>query len=552
MTKKIFISILLVSAVVLLACFAITVGVLYSYYTGISESQLKAQTSVISHAVENEGIGYFNDFKENGCRVTWINSDGTVIYDSEAQASSLESHADREEFIEALETGFGKSSRYSSTLTERMLYCAQKLADGTVIRTAYPQSTVFMLFLGMLPPLCIVFIISIALSGLLAYRLSRQIVQPLNAIDLDKPLENETYDELSPLLKRIELQHRQIDRQLNELSRKREEWNAVTESMNEGIVLLSADNTVLSINKSASLLLDTSADCIGQDMLEICRRIDIQSLICQAAEGKNAEITAELRGREYQINASPIVSDRSVKGTALLFFDVTDKLQAEQMRREFTANVSHELKTPLQVISGTSELMINDLVKNEDIPEFAERIHGESLRMITLVDDIIELSRLDEGAAEVPKEKVCLMTAAEAVAERLAVSAQHKDVSVSVAGDKAVINGIPALITELIFNLCDNAIKYTLPGGRADIVIKDENNEAVLTVSDTGVGIPEDAQSRVFERFFRVDKSRSKEIGGTGLGLSIVKHIAEIHNARIDLKSKPGKGTSITVVFPKD
>ena len=552
MTKKIFISILLVSAVVLLACFAITVGVLYSYYTGISESQLKAQTSVISHAVENEGIGYFNNFKENGCRVTWINSDGTVIYDSEAQASSLESHADREEFIEALETGFGKSSRYSSTLTERMLYCAQKLADGTVIRTAYLQSTVFMLFLGMLPPLCIVFIISIALSGLLAYRLSRQIVQPLNAIDLDKPLENETYDELSPLLKRIELQHRQIDRQLNELSRKREEWNAVTESMNEGIVLLSADNTVLSINKSASLLLDTSADCIGQDMLEICRRIDIQSLICQAAEGKNAEITAELRGREYQINASPIVSDGSVKGTALLFFDVTDKLQAEQMRREFTANVSHELKTPLQVISGTSELMINGLVKNEDIPEFAERIHGESLRMITLVDDIIELSRLDEGAAEVPKEKVCLMTAAEAVAERLAVSAQHKDVSVSVAGDKAVINGIPALITELIFNLCDNAIKYTLPGGRADIVIKDENNEAVLTVSDTGVGIPEDAQSRVFERFFRVDKSRSKEIGGTGLGLSIVKHIAEIHNARIDLKSKPGKGTSITVVFPKD
>lgn len=552
MTKKIFISILLVSAVVLLACFAITVGVLYSYYTGISESQLKAQTSVISHAVENEGIGYFNDFKENGCRVTWINSDGTVIYDSEAQASSLESHADREEFIEALETGFGKSSRYSSTLTERMLYCAQKLADGTVIRTAYPQSTVFMLFLGMLPPLCIVFIISIALSGLLAYRLSRQIVQPLNAIDLDKPLENETYDELSPLLKRIELQHRQIDRQLNELSRKREEWNAVTESMNEGIVLLSADNTVLSINKSASLLLDTSADCIGQDMLEICRRIDIQSLICQAAEGKNAEITAELRGREYQINASPIVSDGSVKGTALLFFDVTDKLQAEQMRREFTANVSHELKTPLQVISGTSELMINGLVKNEDIPEFAERIHGESLRMITLVDDIIELSRLDEGAAEVPKEKVCLMTAAEAVAERLTVSAQHKDVSVSVAGDKAVINGIPALITELIFNLCDNAIKYTLPGGKADIVIKDENNEAVLTVSDTGVGIPEDAQSRVFERFFRVDKSRSKEIGGTGLGLSIVKHIAEIHNARIYLKSKPGKGTSITVVFPKD
>lgn len=552
MTKKIFISILLVSAVVLLACFAITVGVLYSYYTGISESQLKAQTSVISHAVENEGIGYFNDFKENGCRVTWINSDGTVIYDSEAQASSLESHADREEFIEALETGFGKSSRYSSTLTERMLYCAQKLADGTVIRAAYPQSTVFMLFLGMLPPLCIVFIISIALSGLLAYRLSRQIVQPLNAIDLDKPLENDTYDELSPLLKRIELQHRQIDRQLNELSRKREEWNAVTESMNEGIVLLSADNTVLSINKSASLLLDTSADCIGQDMLEICRRIDIQSLICQAAKGKNAEITAELRGREYQINASPIVSDGSVKGTALLFFDVTDKLQAEQMRREFTANVSHELKTPLQVISGTSELMINGLVKNEDIPEFAERIHGESLRMITLVDDIIELSRLDEGAAEVPKEKVCLMTAAEAVAERLAVSAQHKDVSVSVAGDKAVINGIPALITELIFNLCDNAIKYTLPGGRADIVIKDENNEAVLTVSDTGVGIPEDAQSRVFERFFRVDKSRSKEIGGTGLGLSIVKHIAEIHNARIYLKSKPGKGTSITVVFPKD
>ena len=551
MTKKIFRSILIVASAVLAAGFLIVLGFLYEYYAGIQEQQLKTQTALVARAVENEGAAYFEGFSAEGCRVSWIDADGTVLYDSSADAATLENHADREEFIEAVKSGFGASTRYSATLTERMLYTAQRLSDGTVVRLASAHSTVLSLFLGMLQPVCLVLIGAVILSAVLASRLAKRIVKPLNALNLDTPLENETYDELSPLLTRIEQQHRQIDRQRRELQRRREEWNAVTGSMNEGILLLSEENAVLSLNKSAARLLDAPEDCIGSDLLAVCRRLEIQQLLQKAARGEKAEAVVGFANGEYQIDASPVMSGGKVKGTALLFFNVTDKIQAEQMRREFTANVSHELKTPLHIISGTAELLKNGLVEPEDQSAFIERIYTESQRMVVLIDDIIELSRLDEGARDAPREQIDLKSMAESVLCRLAPEAQKAEVTLTLNGTEAAISGVPALIAELLYNLCDNAVKYNRPGGSVTVGIEERQAEVVLTVSDTGIGIPPEAQGRVFERFYRVDKSRSKEIGGTGLGLSIVKHVARLHHANLLLTSTPGQGSTFAVVFPR-
>lgn len=394
-------------------------------------------------------------------------------------------------------------------------------------------------------------ILAFALSSALASSLSKRIVRPLNALNLDEPLKNETYDELSPLLTRIERQHRQIDDQMKELRRKRGEWDAVTGSMNEGIVLLSENGMILSINKSAMKLMGAEGDCVGRDMLSVCRRIDVQQLLERAAGGEKAELVADFSGAEYQLDASPVVSSGEVKGIALLFFDVTERMRAEQMRREFTANVSHELKTPLHIIAGTAELMKNGLVAREDMPRFIERLYEESRRMSRLVNDIIELSRLDEGAENAPRIEMSLKAAAEGAAERLAPEAEKENIRIAVSGDDAKITGVPSLIGELVYNLCDNAIKYNRPGGRVDISISDGRDGAVLTVADTGVGIPRESLERIFERFYRVDKSRSKATGGTGLGLSIVKHAALLHGAWVGVESEPGRGSTFRVTFPK-
>ena len=551
MTKRIFRAILSVAAAILAACFLIILGELYTYFNGISAAQLRTQTGLVAQGLSHEGAAYFDGLDTGSYRVTWIDAGGAVLYDTESDPADMESHADREEFREAAETGLGESARYSVTLTERMLYCAARLPDGSVVRVASAQHTILTLVLGMLQPLILVLVLAIVLSALLASRLAKRIVRPLNELRLDAPLENEAYEELSPLLTRIEHQKRQIAAQLEELRRKQEEWDTVTGSTGEGIVLLNENNAVLSINRSALSLLRADKGCVGQDFLTVCRRLDVQALLEKAAVGDTAETTLPLDGRIYQVNASPVLSGGEVKGTALLFFDVTEKAQTEQLRREFTANVSHELKTPLHTISGSAEIMKNGLVAAEDMPRFLDRIYTESQRMITLVDDIIRLSRLDEGAGDGPRERLSLKALAEDAAERLRPQADLRQISLSVSGDPGQITGITPLVAELVDNLCDNAVKYNRPGGSVQLQVADEPGEAVLTVADTGIGIPAEDRDRVFERFFRVDKSHSKEIGGTGLGLSIVKHVARLHQAKVELHSELGAGTTVTVRFPK-
>ncbi len=551
MTKRIFKSILAVAAAVLAACFIIILGMLYDYFTGLSETEMKTQTALIAHAVENEGDSYFDGLNSGSYRITWIADDGTVMYDTTADASNMENHADREEFIEASKIGSGDSRRYSATLTQRMIYYAKRLSDGSVVRVSSTQNSILTLVMGMLQPVLFVLLLAIVLSAVLASRLSKRIVDPLNRLDLEAPLENEAYEELSPLLGRIEHQQRQISSQIERLERTQAEWDSIANSMNEGIVLLGAKNNILSINESAMQLLDTDRECVGSDFLTVCRRLDIQALLDKAAAGDKAELTVELGGREYQVDASPIPSDTGARGTELLFFDVTEKARGEQMRREFTANVSHELKTPLHTISGTAEIMKNGLVEQEDIPRFSERIYSEAQRMISLIDDIIRLSKLDEGAGDMLRERLSLKELAGDALSRLKPQADAKQVTMELNGDGGEMLGVTPLVMELVYNLCDNAVKYNRVGGSVKVSVGDTPNEVVLTVADTGIGIPEEYQDRIFERFFRVDKSHSKEIGGTGLGLSIVKHVAQIHNARIELSSRAGEGTSIVVSFPK-
>ncbi len=551
MTKRIFRSILLAVTAVLVACLIIVMGVLYNYFASVSEAQIKAQTLLVARAVENEGESFLRGFDSGSYRITWISSEGSVLFDTDSDTSAMTNHSDREEFIEAKETGLGESARYSDTLTERMLYCAKRLSDGSVIRVAGAESSVLALALGILQPVFIVLVIAIILSAVLASRLAKRIVSPLNSLNLDTPLDNDSYEELSPLLMKIERQHREIEAKMQDLHRREEEWDAVAGSMNEGIVLLNEDNLILNMNKSAMRILSADEQALRKSFISVCRHLDIQSLLERSAKGEKAECISELFEREFQVFASPIKSGDKVQGTALLFFDITEKARAEQMRREFTANVSHELKTPLHTISGTSEIIMNGLVEPEDLKSFIERIYSESQRMITLVDDIIRLSGLDEGAGKDEREKLSLMALANDAVKRLSTQAKAKKVSITLDGGEGNIEGVSPLVSELIFNLIDNAIKYNREGGFVKVKISDTDKEAVLSVLDNGIGIPSESLDRVFERFYRVDKSHSKEIGGTGLGLSIVKHVARLHGARLELNSKPQKGTEITVSFPK-
>lgn len=551
MTKRIFRSICIAALAVLLTCLVIITGALYDYFTTIQKNQLRAETGLAAQGVANEGMAYLDGLQPDGYRVTWVASDGSVLYDSEADAEAMENHADREEIQSAFKTGYGESARTSATLTERLLYSAQLLPDGTVIRISCTQYTIWNFFLLMLPAIAVVIAVALLFSLFLASRLSRKIVKPLNTLNLDDPLSNDTYDELSPLLRRIEQQHQEISRQKTLLKRRREEFDAVTGSMSEGLVLLNDKDTILSINKSAARLFNTDDSCVGSSMMTVYRNLGMLTLLDKARNGETAEMTLPLGGGTYQLNASPVVSEGTVAGVALLLFDVTERLNAEQMRREFTANVSHELKTPLHSISGCAEMIKNGMVKEADVPQFVSQIYKEAQRLIALVDDIIRLSRIDEGAKALPREPADLLALAEDAAAQLSLLASEKHVTIRTAGEHAEITGIAAILRELVYNLCDNAVKYNRDGGSVDVTVADSPDEAVLTVSDTGIGIPEAHQSRIFERFYRVDKSHSKESGGTGLGLSIVKHAAQLHDAKIALHSVPGEGTAITVRFPK-
>mgnify|MGYP002537820524 FL=1 len=549
MTKRIFRATLLVGVAVLIASLALVMGVLYSYFGRVQESQLRDELSLAAVGVEKNGTDYLRALQSHQYRITWVRADGTVVYDTQADAETMENHAQRQEIQQALAAGEGESSRYSSTLLQKTVYYAQRLPDGTVLRLSAVRVTAGVLVLNMLQPILLVLAAALILSGVLAGRLARRITEPLNRLDLEHPLENDTYEELAPLLRRMEHQRRQIDRQMGELRQRSEEFDQITGSMNEGLVLLDEAGAILSINPAARRLLDADGDCVGQDFLTVDRDVTMSDALRQAAEQGHSEFRGERNGREYQFDVTRIQTEGRTAGTVLLVFDVTERAFAERNRREFTANVSHELKTPLQGIIGSAELLENGLVKQEDVPRFIGHIRSEAQRLVTLIGDIIRLSQLDEGEP-MPAEPVELLALAREAAESLQSAAAARNVTITVEGEPVELTGVRRLLYEIIFNLCDNAIKYNTDGGRVQVTVTKENETAAVTVRDTGIGIPPDQQDRVFERFYRVDKSHSKASGGTGLGLSIVKHAVQYHHGAIHLQSEVGKGTEIRVTFP--
>ena len=549
MTKKIFHSILLVAGAVLLASLFVITGALYEYFGIIQKKQLKDELSLAAVSVEQQGGDFLKRVSPDRYRITWINTEGNVIYDTRTDAESLENHADRTEIKQALKDGYGESIRYSSTLLEKTIYCAQRLTDGSVLRISVSRATIGVLVLGILQPILIVLIAALVLSGMLAKRLSKRIVEPLNSLDLEHPLDNDSYEELSPLLNRINRQHNQITAQMRELKKRTDQFAQITASMNEGLVLLDNRGCILSINPAAIEIFGAEPSCVGQNFLSVDRSHDMSVAIQAALKDGHSEIHAGRKGFIYQFDISRIAADGETAGVVILAFDITEKETAEQNRREFTANVSHELKTPLQGIIGSAELIENGMVKPEDMSRFVGHIRLEAQRLVTLIGDIIRLSQLDEGG-DMPRENVDLLSVASAVADDLLPSADSQGISIAVEGSPANVYGVKRLLYEIVYNLCDNAIKYNRQGGSVKISTVSEGGFSSVTVSDTGIGIAPEYQNRIFERFFRVDKSHSKSSGGTGLGLSIVKHAVQYHHGKIELTSAPGKGTSIKIDFP--
>ncbi len=550
MTKKIFRSIVLIAGAVLLASLVIIMGCLYEYFGGVQEQQLQDELGLAAIMVEDGGETGLQRVDTRRYRLTWIDADGTVLYDTDADAESLENHGGRAEVQQAMENGTGESVRYSTTFLEKTMYCAKRLSDGTVLRISRSHATVGVLLLGMLQPILVVLIAALVLSAIFARRLSRRIVEPLNNLDLDHPLENDAYEELSPLLGRISRQSGQINAQVRELKRKTDEFAQITGSLREGLVLLDERGYVLSINPAAQRLFGVDAGCVGQDFLVVDRSRELDSAIAAAMSEGHSELRAERAGRIWQFDISRIDTAGEQRGAALLAFDITEHENAEQSRREFTANVSHELKTPLQGIIGSAELLESGMVKQEDAPRFVGHIRAEAQRLVTLIGDIIRLSQLDEGD-EMPRESVDLLSVAKEAAQDLQGAAEARNVTISVEGKSVQINGVRRLLYETIYNLCDNAVKYNREGGSVRVQVDEADGKASIRVTDTGIGIAPEHQSRIFERFYRVDKSHSKASGGTGLGLSIVKHAVAYHHGEIALVSEVGKGTTITVSFPE-
>ena len=551
MTSKILKSILSVATAVLLASLVIITGVLYRYFGDVQESQLKDELSLAASAVEQLGEDYLASLDYDRYRLTWVDADGNVVFDSHAEESSMENHADREEIKEALTYGTGSSIRQSSTLTEQTIYEATRLEDGSVLRISVSRATAFVLVLGMVQPIAIVLVIAIILSALLASRMAKRIVEPLNRLNLEKPMENDAYEELAPLLRRIHSQHKEIEYQMWTLQQQQDEFEQITDNMKEALVLLDSNGRIISINPAAKKLFGINTDCVGEDFLTIDRKQDTRKALQEATEKGQSFFHAKKNGRNYQFDLSRIDTDGKIHGIVILAFDITEQVNAEKHRQEFTANVSHELKTPLQTIIGSAELMELGIVKEEDTPRFIKSIRQEAARLVTLIDDIIRLSQLDEGT-EMPKEDVSLLELAREVTETLSDAAKLKGVSLEVCGDEGIISGVRRLLYEVVYNLCDNAIKYNNPGGYVKVSVSENADSVQISVSDNGIGIAPEHQDKVFERFYRVDKSHSKQSGGTGLGLSIVKHAVQYHHGKITVDSDLDKGTDISIQFDTD
>ena len=548
MSKKIFRSIIAVAMVVLLASLFIASSFLYDYFNKSQVKQLKEELSLVATSVDKVGTEYFDNFDSSVFRFTLVSADGLVLYDSQAKAENMGNHLEREEIAEALENGNGSSARYSSTLTERTFYEATRLQNGNVLRISVSQVTVGALILGMLPAIFVIILISAVVALVLSHKMAKDIVKPLNELDLENPIENETYEELAPILTKLNKQHKQIIRQMQELRQKSDEFEQITASMNEGLVLLDKKGMVLSINATAKKLFSADEMAVGRDFLTIDRSIGMSRAIEKALDGKKDEFREERNGSEYQFVIYRTESDGQTVGIVILCFDVTETAFAERNRKEFTANVSHELKTPLQSIIGSAELLENDLVKQEDTKRFVGNIKNEATRLVSLINDIIRLSQLDEDN-EPATESVDLYDVASEVIKEMTVSAAKKQVKIYLNGESCVMDGIRRYLYEIIYNLCDNAIRYNKDGGKVTVDLKNRDGNIILSVRDTGIGIPAEHQNRIFERFYRVDKSHSKETGGTGLGLSIVKHAVAYHGGMIKLDSKVGEGTTITTIF---
>ena len=548
MTGRIFRSILMIAAAVLLCALVIVMGVFYSYANNVQTAQLKDELSIAALGTEQGGLAYLQELEAKNFRLTWIQQDGTVLFDTHASSGQMESHLEREEIRQALRYGYGSAVRHSDTLLERQIYEAKRLSDGSVLRISVSQKSLLVLAAGMLHPACVVAAAALILSAILAQRTARKIVEPLEKLDLEHPLENDTYEELSPLLRRIHQQHEEINSQLKSLRQQADELSQITANMGEGLVLLDGSGVVLSINPAAENLFGADDSCIGSPFCQVDRKPEMTAAVQTAFREGNCELRAEREGRQYQFLLNRIVSGADVIGLMILAVDITEMAGAEKTRREFSANVSHELKTPLQSIIGSAELLENGLVKPEDTQRFIGNIRREASRLVLLVEDVIRLSHLDEGI-QMPREDVDLLDIAQEVGQSLRLQAEEKHVTVRVSGDHCRIQGVRGLLYEIVQNLCDNAVKYNVDGGSVEVKVHKKDGHVVLTVADTGIGIPREDQSRVFERFYRVDKSHSKASGGTGLGLSIVKHAAQYHNAKLALESTPGKGTTVTVIF---
>lgn len=552
MKKRIFFTVFGTALVTVLVSLVLLVGFTYRYINEDTKGQLLAQLDYLVQGVENDGLNYLEQLENNSYRITWIAADGAVLFDNRNDIKNMENHADREEFIEAKEKGISEVERESTTMTSRLIYAAEELSDSTVLRVAVNNISLGGVLWMLAGPAVILILCILLMATFVARRLSRRIVDPLNDLDLDHPLANDTYEELLPLLQRIEQQHKEIADQAVLLDQQRNEFQTVIDYMREGLVVLNQEGRILLINCSGRRLLramDQEED-VGDDEMIVSRDSMVAGLLEKAYDGKTSSASVIINDRTYEIHASPIQSEECVHGVVLFFVDVTEKVEAEQLRREFSANVSHELKTPLHSISGCAELLLSGMVKEEDEPRFLKQIYDEAQHMVSLIENIIKISRLDEEADALPVDKVDLYEVAQSVVKQLKPRAETRGILMDLSGTHVVIKGAKTLLYEMIYNLCDNAIKYNVENGTISVNVKKTKDAAVVKVKDTGCGISEDQQDRIFERFYRVDKSHSRASGGTGLGLSIVKHAAIWHNATIKVKSKLGKGTTFIVRFP--
>lgn len=551
MTKKIFRTVLLSSMSIFLGTIILILGYLYHYFTNSQLDQLRLQTSLIAQAVEEDGQSYLDHIDLNDLRVTWIDQDGQVLYDSEKDVSQLDNHGNREEVVEALKTGYGESIRQTATLTQRLLYTSQRLQDGTVVRLAIAQKTIVVLLWKLAPWVGTLFIISILVAISLARLTSQKLLAPLEAIDLDNPLENEVYSELHPLLKRLDLHQSQLEEKERLFQQKQDEFDTIISKIKEGLIIVDAKGHLISCNGAASQLFGFQSVDVGEFLPSFQRNLGLRSLMETVLSGQKVESVCEIKECQYKVIARPIWTDGLQSGAVLLFFDVTEQYHLDKLRREFTSTVSHELRTPLHILSGYSEILRANVVSPENVQSFSEKIYQESQRMIQLVEGILQLTQLDEGRT-ISKESIHFKELIQQVISSLQEKADQREIAIQFEGENVAYKGNLALIQSIVYNLCDNAIKYNKYGGRVIIRLYEVSNQIIFEVKDTGIGISPDDQERIFERFYRVDKSRSKQVGGTGLGLSIVKHALHVHGASIQVTSQLGQGTTMLVRFPKE